>query len=139
VVGDASEVSMVGRKPEDAPAWTEVDRIGLFAVRCPVAKEEEGRSSLRSEGGGVLLSLARGGKHSGSCSGGWRHVGAVHVDDIRQWGAEERRRWQSEGVRDGDGVGDLRRLCFSPKTMAGDKDGGNRRTWRSGMACAWRP
>jgi hypothetical protein len=52
VVGDAGEVSAVGRKPEDAPTWTEVDRIGLFAVRCPVAEEEEGRSSLRSEGGG---------------------------------------------------------------------------------------
>jgi hypothetical protein len=66
--------------------------------------------------GGVLLGLARGGKFSGNCSNGWRRVGAVHVGGVRQWGAEERHQRQSEGVRDGDGVGDLSKLCFSPKT-----------------------
>jgi hypothetical protein len=99
----------------EAKARLEEDQSGPPAVECPAAEEEEGRSSLRSEGGGVLLGLARGGKHSGSCSGGWRHVGAVHVGGVRQWGGEERHRWQSEGTRDGNGVGDLSRLCFSPK------------------------
>jgi hypothetical protein len=68
---------------------------------------------------GVLLGLARVGKHSGSCSGGWRHVGAFHVNSVRQWGAEERRRRQNESARDGDGVGNLSNLCFSPKTRQG--------------------
>jgi hypothetical protein len=38
-VGDAGEVRAVGREPEDAPMWTEVDRIGLSAVRCLAAVE----------------------------------------------------------------------------------------------------
>jgi hypothetical protein len=39
MVGDDGEVRAVGREPEDAPAWTEVDRIGLSVVRCPAAVE----------------------------------------------------------------------------------------------------
>jgi hypothetical protein len=68
---------------------------------------------------GMLLGLARVGKRSGSCSGGWRHVGVFHVDGVRQWGAEKRHRRQSESARDGDGVGNLSNLCFSPKTRQG--------------------
>jgi hypothetical protein len=34
MVGDASEVHPVGREPEDAPTWMEVDRSGLPTVRC---------------------------------------------------------------------------------------------------------
>jgi hypothetical protein len=34
MVGDAGEVRAVGREPEDAPAWMEVDQSGLSAVRC---------------------------------------------------------------------------------------------------------
>jgi hypothetical protein len=99
----------------EVKARPEEDQSGPPTVECPAAEEEEGRSSLRSEGG-VLLGLARGGKCSGSCSDGWWHVGVVHVGGFRQWGVEERRRRRSEGARDGDGVGDLSRLCFSPKT-----------------------
>jgi hypothetical protein len=33
-VGDADVVRAMGREPEDAPTWTEVDRSGLSAVRC---------------------------------------------------------------------------------------------------------
>jgi hypothetical protein len=39
VVGDAGEVHVVGREPEDAPMWMEVHRIGLSAVRCLAAIE----------------------------------------------------------------------------------------------------
>jgi hypothetical protein len=42
IVGDAGEVHAVGREPEDALAWTEVDRIGLSAVRCPADVEQDG-------------------------------------------------------------------------------------------------
>jgi hypothetical protein len=36
----------------ETKARPEEDQSGPPAVECPVAKEEEGRSSLRSEGGG---------------------------------------------------------------------------------------
>jgi hypothetical protein len=81
----------------ETKARPEEDQSGPPAVECPVAEEEEGRSSLRSEGG-VLLGLARGGKQSVSCFGGWRRVGAVHIGGVRQWGAEVQRRRQSEGA-----------------------------------------
>jgi hypothetical protein len=111
------EVLRAGVMLAEAETRPEEDQSGLPAVECPTVEEEGGRSSLRSEG--VLLGLARVGKRSGSCSGGWRHVGAFHVDGVRRWGAEERRRRQSESARVGDGVGDLSNLCFSPKTRQG--------------------
>jgi hypothetical protein len=57
VIGDASEVCAVGREPKDAPAWTEVDRIGLSAVRCPAAVEQDDTLSGRWSGvsGGLAL------------------------------------------------------------------------------------
>jgi hypothetical protein len=60
VVGDADEVRAVGREPEDAPAWTEVDRIGLSAVRCPTSVEQDGAWSGRwsGVGGGLALRAA---------------------------------------------------------------------------------
>jgi hypothetical protein len=66
-----------------------------------------------------------------------------HVDDIQQWGAEERRRRQSESAREGDGVGDLSNLCFSPKTRQGIRTaetgtrGGAAWPARGGGAVAW--
>jgi hypothetical protein len=92
-----AEVLWVGVVLAEVKARPEEDQSGPPAVECPTAEEEEeGRSSLRSEG--VLLGLARGGKCLGSGSGGWRHVGAFHVGGVRQWGAEERHRWQSESA-----------------------------------------
>jgi hypothetical protein len=41
---------MAGREPEDAPAWTEVDRIGLSTMRCPTAVEQDGAWSCRWSG-----------------------------------------------------------------------------------------
>jgi hypothetical protein len=134
------EVLRAGVVLAEVKVRPEEDQSGLPAVECP-AVEEVGRSSLRSEG--VLLGLAHGGKRSGSCSGGWRHVGAVHVGGVRQWGAEERHRRQSEGARDGDGVGDLSRLCFSPKTRQGirtaesDARGGAAWSARGGREGRW--
>jgi hypothetical protein len=52
MVGDAGEVRAVGREPEDAPVWTEVDRIGLSAMRCPAAVEQDGVWSGRWSGAG---------------------------------------------------------------------------------------
>jgi hypothetical protein len=52
-VGDAGEVREVGREPKDAPAWTEVDWIGLSAMRCPAAVEQDGTWS--GVGGGLAL------------------------------------------------------------------------------------
>jgi hypothetical protein len=49
-VGDVGEVHVVGREPEDAPAWTEVDRIGLSTMRCPTAVEQDGAWSYRWSG-----------------------------------------------------------------------------------------
>jgi hypothetical protein len=62
VVGDAGEVRAVGREPEDAPAWTEVDRIGLSTVRCPAAVEHDDTWSGRWSGAGFAWSrvLSRG-------------------------------------------------------------------------------
>jgi hypothetical protein len=82
--------------------------------RWSARRRKKKKAARRCALKGVLLGLARGGKRSGSYSGGWRRVGAVHVGGVRQWGAKERRRRQSEGVS--DGVGDLSKLCFSPKT-----------------------
>jgi hypothetical protein len=61
-VGDADEVRTVGREPEDAPAWTEVDRIGLSTVRCPAAVEHDDAWSGRWSGAGFGWSrvLSRG-------------------------------------------------------------------------------
>jgi hypothetical protein len=62
VVGDAGEVRTVGREPEDAPAWTEVDRIGMSMVRCPAAVEHDDAWSGRWSGAGFGWSqvLSRG-------------------------------------------------------------------------------
>jgi hypothetical protein len=84
------EVLRAGVMLAEAETRSEEDLSGPPAVECPTAKEEGGCSSLRTEA--VLLGLARVGKRSGSCSGGWRHIGVFHVDGVRQWGAEERRR-----------------------------------------------
>jgi hypothetical protein len=89
------EVLWAGVMLAEAETRPEEDQSGPPAVECPTA-EEGGRSSLRSEG--VLLGLAHVGKRSGSCSGGWRHVGAFHVDGVWRWGAEERRRRQRESA-----------------------------------------
>jgi hypothetical protein len=61
-VGDAGDVRAVGREPEDAPTWMEVDRIGLSAVRCPTAIEQDGAWSGRWSGAGFGCSrvLSRG-------------------------------------------------------------------------------
>jgi hypothetical protein len=40
----------VGREPEDALAWMEVDQMGLSAVRCQVAVEQDGTWSSRWSG-----------------------------------------------------------------------------------------
>jgi hypothetical protein len=109
-----AEVLQAGVVLTEVKARLEEDQSGPPAVECPTTEEEEGRSSLRSEG--VLLGLAHGGKHSGSCSGGWRHVGAFHVGGVRQWEQRNDVTRQSESARDGNGVGNLSSLCFSPKT-----------------------
>jgi hypothetical protein len=78
-----AEVLRAGVVLTEAETRPEEDQCGPPAVECPVAEEEGGSSLLRSEGGGVLLALAHGGKRSGSCSGGWRRVGVVHVGGVR--------------------------------------------------------
>jgi hypothetical protein len=52
----------VGREPEDAPAWTEVDRIGMSMVRCLAAVEHDDAWSDRWRGAGFGWSrvLSRG-------------------------------------------------------------------------------
>jgi hypothetical protein len=62
VAGDAGEVRAVGREPEDTPAWTEEDRIGMSVVRCPAAVEHDNTWSSRWSGAGFGWSrvLSRG-------------------------------------------------------------------------------
>jgi hypothetical protein len=61
----------VGREPGDAPAWTEVDRIGLSAVRCPAAVEQGGAWSGRWSGIGGGLALRADTKEEATlCVGG---------------------------------------------------------------------
>jgi hypothetical protein len=56
-VGNTGEVRAVGREPEDAPTWMKVDRIGLSAVRCPMAIEQDGAWSSRWSGISGSLAL----------------------------------------------------------------------------------
>jgi hypothetical protein len=100
VDGDAGEVRTVEREPEDAPAWTEVDRIGLSTVRCPVAVEHDDAWSGRWSGAGFGWSrvlnrgkpdlAARGGVVlGGQCSAqdaaalAWRTVSNAPHDTMR--------------------------------------------------------
>jgi hypothetical protein len=95
VVGDAGEVRTVGREPEDAPAWTEVDRIGLSMVRCPAAVEHDDAWSGRWSGAGFgwsqVLSrgepdlAARGGAVLGGQGQLLRRLMRRGVEALRRW------------------------------------------------------
>jgi hypothetical protein len=64
-----AEVFRAGVVLAEVETRPEEDQSGPPAVECSTAAR---RCALR---GGVLLGLARGGKRSGSCCCGWRHIG----------------------------------------------------------------
>jgi hypothetical protein len=105
----------VGREPEDASAWTEVDRLGLSVVRCPTAVDQDGAWSGRWSGAGFGWSrvLSRGEPSLGS-QGGVVLSGqcsAAHGIDLGQklgWmltieGAPRRCTWVEKNQRRGLG------------------------------------
>jgi hypothetical protein len=131
-----AEVLWVGVVLAEVKARPEEDQSGPPAVECPTAEEEEGRSSLRSEGGAPRL-------------GSWRQMLGQRLWRLEARRGVSRRRRPAVGSRGTTSVAERERVrwrwCWRfeqslllTEDKAGDKDGGNRHTWRSGMACAWR-
>jgi hypothetical protein len=130
------EVLRAGVMLVEAETRPEEDQSGPPVVECPTTEEEGGRSSLRSEGGAPRLGscrqtlsqlLLRLEAHRGISRRRCPVVGSRGTTSAAE---QERARWRW--------CWRFEQSLLLTEDKAGDKDGENRRTWRSGMACAWR-